>query len=84
MAKKAAAAAAAAASNSSSTFVSDTAEEEWQHYTKIVLHLRTVVKPGIVNNRDLKKICFEARREIVPFIGQLFNKREQVMRVVSH
>ncbi|KAF9572237.1 hypothetical protein EC968_010103 [Mortierella alpina] len=81
MAKKAAAAAAAAASNSSSTFVSDTAEEEWQNYTKIVLHLRTVVKPGIVGNRDLKKICFEARREIVPFIGQLFNKREQVMRV---
>ncbi|KAF9989344.1 hypothetical protein BGZ75_006633 [Mortierella antarctica] len=81
MAKKAAAAAAAAASNSSSTFVSDTAEAEWQHYTNIVLHLRTVVKPGIVGNRDLKKICFEARREIVPFIGQLFNKREQVMRV---
>ncbi|KAF9966186.1 hypothetical protein BGZ70_003041 [Mortierella alpina] len=81
MAKKAAAAAATAASNSSSTFVSDTAEAEWQHYTKIVLHLRTVVKPGIVSNRDLKKICFEARREIVPFIGQLFNKREQVMRV---
>ncbi|KAF9960782.1 hypothetical protein BGZ72_005947 [Mortierella alpina] len=81
MAKKAAAAAAAAASNSSSTFVSDTAEAEWQHYTKIVLHLRTVVKPSIISNRDLKKICFEARREIVPFIGQLFNKREQVMRV---
>ncbi|KAG0203114.1 hypothetical protein BGX28_004509 [Mortierella sp. GBA30] len=79
-AKKAADAAAAAASNSSATFVSDNAEVEWQHYTNIVKHLREVVKPSIVANRDLKKACFEARREIVPMIGQLFNKREQVMR----
>ncbi|KAG0251449.1 hypothetical protein BG011_007603 [Mortierella polycephala] len=86
-AKKAAAAAAAAAdkvaANSSAVFVSESAEAEWQRYTKVREHMDTVVKPWLVSNPDQKKKFLSARRDVTGNIGKIHNTLQQVFIVAK-
>ncbi|KAF9433752.1 hypothetical protein BGZ76_009032 [Entomortierella beljakovae] len=83
-AKKAAAAAAEKrATDTSAIFVSEAANAEYQRYTKVLDHIRTRVLPAVTGNPPLKKFCFGARRDIVASIGQLINKRQEVIRVAT-
>lgn len=83
-AKKAAEEAASLASaKSTSLFASDSARQEWEAYSKVLEHIKTVVTPSITSNPVLKKNCNAVRRDIVAAIGRVTNKREEIMRVVS-
>ncbi|KAG0008565.1 hypothetical protein BGZ80_003296 [Entomortierella chlamydospora] len=83
-AKKAAEAAAQKASaGASAIFVSEAANAEYQRYIKVLEHIRSVVLPAVTGNPQLKKFCFGARREIVASIGQLVNRRSEILRVAT-
>lgn len=83
-AKKAAEEAASLASaKSTSLFASDSARQEWEAYSKVLAHIKTVVTPSITSNPGLKKNCNAVRRDIVAAIGRVTNRREEIMRVVS-
>ncbi|KAF9206341.1 hypothetical protein BGZ49_002631, partial [Haplosporangium sp. Z 27] len=81
--KQAEAAAQKASSETSAIFASEAASEEYQRYTKVLNHIRTVVLPAVTGNPQIKKFCFSARRDIVAAIGQLVNKRSEVLRVAT-
>ncbi|KAF9102760.1 hypothetical protein BGX27_010865 [Mortierella sp. AM989] len=81
--KTAAAAAEKASADTSAIFVSEAASAEYQRYTKVLEHIRMVVLPAITGNPQLKKFCFSARRDIVASIGQLVNKRSEILRVAT-
>ncbi|KAG9067320.1 hypothetical protein KI688_012103 [Linnemannia hyalina] len=83
-AKKAAEEAASLASaKSTSLFASDSAKQEWETYSKVLEHIKTVVTPSITSNPGLKKNCNAVRRDIVAAIGRVTNKREEIMRVAT-
>ncbi|KAK3833831.1 MAG: GLE1-like protein-domain-containing protein [Linnemannia elongata] len=83
-AKKAAEEAASLASaKSTSLFASDSARQEWEAYSKVLEHIKTVVTPSITSNPTLKKNCNALRRDIVASIGTVTNKREEIMRVAT-
>lgn len=83
-AKKAAEEAASLASaKSTSLFASDSARQEWEAYSKVLAHIKTVVTPSITSNPGLKKNCNAVRRDIVAAIGRVTNRREEIMRVAT-
>ncbi|KAF9148595.1 hypothetical protein BG015_009657 [Linnemannia schmuckeri] len=83
-AKKAAEEAASLASaKSTSLFASDSARQEWEAYSKVLEHIKTVVTPSITSNPALKKNCNAVRRDIVAAIGRVTNRREEIMRVAT-
>ncbi|KAG0298258.1 Nuclear pore complex nucleoporin component [Linnemannia gamsii] len=83
-AKKAAEEAASLASaKSTSLFASDSARQEWEGYSKVLEHIKTVVAPSITSNPGLKKNCNAVRRDIVAAIGRVTNRREEIMRVAT-
>ncbi|KAF9387920.1 hypothetical protein BGX21_000435, partial [Mortierella sp. AD011] len=64
-------------------FVSEAANAEYQRYIKVLEHIRSVILPAVTGNPQLKKFCFGARRDIVASIGQLVNKRSEILRVAT-
>ncbi|KAF9357666.1 hypothetical protein BGX26_003341 [Mortierella sp. AD094] len=83
-AKKAAEVAAQKVSaNTSAIFVSEAANAEYQRYIKVLDHIRSAILPAVTGNPQLKKFCFGARRDIVASIGQLVNRRSEILRVAT-
>lgn len=71
-----------ATSNAASVFVSGAADKERQHYKSVLDYIHNEVVVAIDSNKAVKKSCADAKREIVPLIGQLINVRDEILRVV--
>ncbi|KAG0362212.1 hypothetical protein BG005_006351 [Podila minutissima] len=70
-----------ATSNAASVFVSGAADKERQHYKSVLDYIHNEVVVAIDSNKAVKKSCADAKREIVPLIGQLINVRDEILRV---
>ncbi|KAF9411164.1 hypothetical protein BGZ94_001420 [Podila epigama] len=73
--------AAIANSNAAEIFVSATAAKEYENYKSVLDYIHNTVEPAIQGNKAVKKQCAEAKRDIIPLIGQLINVRDEVIRV---
>jgi hypothetical protein len=71
-----------ATSNAAGVFVSEAADKERQHYKSVLDYIHNEVVVAIDSNKAVKKSCADAKREIVPLIGQLINVRDEILRVV--
>ena len=69
-------------SKTTSIFVSEAADKEHQHYKSVLEYIHNEVVVAIESNKVVKKSCSDAKREIVPLIGQLINVRDEIIRVV--
>ncbi|KAG0339086.1 Nuclear pore complex nucleoporin component [Podila horticola] len=70
-----------ATSNAAGVFVSQAADKERQHYKSVLDYIHNEVVVAIDSNKAVKKSCADAKREIVPLIGQLINVRDEILRV---
>ncbi|KAG0344287.1 hypothetical protein BG004_004600 [Podila humilis] len=70
-----------ASANAAGMFASESANLEHQHYKSVLAHIHDEVVVTVQNNKALKQFCGEAKREIIPLIGQLINVREEIVRV---
>ncbi|KAG0033100.1 hypothetical protein BGZ82_006254 [Podila clonocystis] len=70
-----------ATSNVAGVFVSEAADKERQHYKSVLDYIHNDVVVAIDSNKAVKKLCADAKREIVPLIGQLINVRDEILRV---